>query len=134
MALGPFARLLIIPLLFAGACEHAHTLRPPAHITHIDVMRRSIQLVKRIESQHDISAIVAFVSEHSSGWTEPLAGVPVAQIYAYFYDGDQVRGHFGVGPGFFESDLAGDFRSIGATRSETDRFLALLGMQGTKFE
>ncbi len=63
-----------------------------------------------------------------------MAGVPVASYYAYFYNGDKVLGHFAVGSGFFETDLAGDyFRSREATKDETDAFLTLIGMQGARF-
>ena len=63
-----------------------------------------------------------------------MAGVPVASYYAYFYDGDKALGHFAVGQGFFETDLAGDsFLTREATKSETDAFLALLGLKGVHF-
>ena len=63
-----------------------------------------------------------------------MAGVPVASYYAYFYDGEKVVGQFAVGGGFFESDLAGNtFLTKEATKSETDAFLALIGLQGVRF-
>ena len=102
----------------------------PSHVTHVDVTHNNMHFIKRIDSQRDIDTIIAFVSQRRSGWVQPLAGVPVARLYVCFYDGDKIAGDFGVGPGFFETDLAGDqFRSKDAAKSETETFLALIGMK-----
>jgi hypothetical protein len=135
MTLANASRFLLLAFVCSAACETASTLTAPSGVTRVDVTGTNMRLVKRIDSPSDISAIVAFVSQNRDGWTQPMAGVPVARLYAYFYDGDRIAGHFGVGPGFFETDLAGDhFRSKDATKSECDTFLALIGMRGTQLK
>ena len=95
----------------------------PSHVTHVDVTHNNMHFIKRIDSQRDIDTIIAFVSQRRSGWVQPLAGVPVARLYVCFYDGDKIAGDFGVGPGFFETDLAGDqFRSKDAANQRRRLF------------
>jgi|SRR5262245_51542390 len=126
-------RFLLLAFVCSTARGTSGTLTAPLGITHVDVTGTNMRFIKRIDKSSDISAIVAFVSQRRDGWTQPVAGVPVAQLYAYFYNGDRVAGHFGVGPGFFETDLAGDhFRSKDATKSECNTLLALIGMRSTQ--
>src|SRR5439155_19396903 len=114
------SRLLVIAFIFAGDYGHAATLTPPSRVTRFDIIDNNRHVIKRIDSQREINALVAFVAQRRSGWIQPLAGVPVARLYADFYDGDELVGHFGVGPGFFETSLAGDqFRSRDAAKPET---------------
>jgi hypothetical protein len=130
-----FSRLLVIAFVFTGNYVYAATLTLPSRVTRVDVTDNNMHVIKRIDSQREISAIVAFVAQRRSGWIQPLAGVPVARLYADFYEGDRLVGHFGVGPGFFETSLAGDhFRSRGAAESETQAFLSLIGMERTELQ
>jgi hypothetical protein len=132
MSRSGFSSLLIFILTFIAGCGQARTLISPSHVTHVDVTN-NMHFIKRIDSQRDIRAIIAFVSQRRSGWVQPLAGVPVARLYVCFYDGDKINGHFGVGPGFFETDLAGhQFCSKDAAKSETETFLALIGMKNVQ--
>jgi hypothetical protein len=132
MTLGAASRLLVIIFIFASGCDRAATLTPPAHVTRVDVTDNNTHLIKRIDSQRKIDAIVKFVSQHRSGWTRPLTGVPVGQLYANFYNEDKFLGHFGIGPGFFETSLAGDlFRSRRASEPETHAFIVLLDVKDT---
>jgi hypothetical protein len=135
MSRSGFFSLLIFILTFTAGCGQARTLIPPSHVTHVDVTDNNMHFIKRIDSQRDIDTIIAFVSQRRSGWVQPLAGVPVARLYVCFYDRDKIAGHFGVGPGFFETDLAGDqFRSKDAAKSETETFLALIGMENVQLQ
>jgi hypothetical protein len=128
----PIVWISALALIFAAGCERGKSLTPPANVTLIKITGPNMRFILRIDNESKIAAIVKFVSEHRSGWTQPMAGVPVASYYAYFYNGDKVLGHFAVGGGFFETDLAGDFLSREATKSETDAFLALIGLQGAR--
>ena len=126
--------IFTLTLVFAAGCERGKSLTPPTNITRVNITGPNMRFILPIDTESKIAAIVKFVSEHRSGWTRPMAGVPVASYYAYFYDGDTVLGHFSVGQGFFETDLTGDsFRTREATTSETDAFLALIGLQGARF-
>jgi hypothetical protein len=129
----PIVWISALALVFAAGCERGKSITPPTNVTLIKITGSNMRFIKRIDDDGQIAALLKFVSEHRSGWTQPMAGVPVASYYAYFYDGDKVLGHFAVGGGFFETDLAGDFfRSREATKSETDAFLALIGLQGAR--
>jgi hypothetical protein len=121
--------------VFTIGCETGRDLTPPESVTHVNITGLNMRFIRRIDNRRQIAAIVKFVSERQSRWTQPWAGVPVASYYAYFCDGNKILGHFAVGGGFFESDLAGNyFRSRKATKSETDAFLTLIGIQGARFE
>jgi hypothetical protein len=128
----PIVWVSALALIFAAGCERGKSLTPPTNVTLIKITGPNKRFIMRVDNESKIAAIVKFVSEHQSGWTQPMAGVPVASYYAYFYNGDKVLGQFAVGGGFFETDLAGDFRSREATKSETDAFLALIGLQGVR--
>lgn len=54
--------------------------------------------------------------------------MPVPQIVADFYDGSEFKGHFGVGPGFFECHRDGDFASKRCGGRESRAFLEILGL------
>ena len=121
-------------VIFAAGCERGKSLTPPTNVTRINITGPNERFILRVDHQDKIEAIVKFVSEHRSGWTRPMNGVPFASDYAYFYDGDKVLGHFAVGRGFFETDLTGDsFRTREASTLETDAFLSLIGLQGAHF-
>jgi hypothetical protein len=123
-----------LALIFAAGCERGKSLTPPTNVTRINITGPNMRFILRVDNESKIAAIVKFVSEHRSGWTRPMASVPVAPYYAYFYDGDKVLGQFAVGEGFFETDLAGGSPlTREATKSETDAFLALIGLQGVRF-
>src|SRR5690348_7480251 len=121
-----------LALIFAAGCERGKSLTPPTDVTLIKVTGPNKRFILRVDDQNKIAAIVKFVSEHRSGWTRPMAAVPVAPYYAYFCNGDKELGHFAAGAGFFETDLAGDFLTREAAKSETDAFLALIGLQGVR--
>jgi hypothetical protein len=115
----------------AGCSAPARELSVPDHVTHVEITGRSMDVLRRIDEPTKIAAILDFVRDHRSGWNTPLAGVPVGRLSAVFYNGKTCLGHFSVGPRFFETDLAGDFRSINASDSETATFLSLVDMAGT---
>ena len=115
----------------AGCSAPNRDLNVPDHVTRIEITGRSMDVLRRIDQPAKIAAILEFVRDHRSGWNTPLAGVPVGRLSAVFYNGKMCLGHFSVGPRFFETDLAGDFRSINASDSETTTFLSLVDMEGT---
>jgi|GEM_PF-3594987 hypothetical protein len=128
----PIVWIFALAIVFAAGCERGKPLTPPANVTLIKITGPNMRFILRIDNESKIAAVVKFVSEHRPGWTRPMAAMPVATYYAYFYNGDKVLGQFAVGGGFFETDLAGDLLTKDATKSETDAFLALIGLQGAR--
>jgi hypothetical protein len=116
----------------SASSASTRTLTLPSPITGVEVSGRSMDVFRRIDSPAKIAQIMRFVGERRSGWETPWAGVPVPRFQAVLYHGKTCMGHFGVGPRFFETDLAGDFRSRPATDSETEAFLNLIDMRGTR--
>lgn len=74
-----------------------------------------------------VDALVAFVNARREGWGTPWAGVPVPRVRADFY-GAKFQGHFGAGPGFFETQRAGGFWSRDADDDEIAVFARLAGV------
>jgi hypothetical protein len=70
-----------------------------------------------------------FVAERSRGWRAPFPDTPVPSLHAYFYDGSELVGNIGVGPGFFETQYSlGLWLSRSASREDERHFLEIIGM------
>lgn len=76
---------------------------PMGGVTRIEVTDNVSTPLKRIRDKKQVDAIVGFIDKHASGWSSPWAGVPVPKIVVNLYDGQEFKGHFGAGNGFFET-------------------------------
>lgn len=84
-----------------------------------------------IDDPVEVKQIVDFVDRQRHGWGawgSGWAGIPVGQINVEFFNGDEFRGSFGIGPGFFECQREGDFDSKHCSRSSEIEFLKLIGL------
>jgi len=103
-------------------------------VTRTKVRTRSGRALKTVTAREQLDKVVAFVDGQRTGWERPWSGIPVPQVTAEFYDGATFKGHFGVGPGFFETHREGDFASKSATAAECAAFLRLLGVNKKAIE
>jgi hypothetical protein len=126
----------VFALTASGGCIAAPKKNYPPldQISRIEIHTGSNHIdqkpVRAINDPGEVTRIVEYVNGHCSGWggTSDMFGVPVPQVEAYFYAGDRFEGHFGVGPGFFETQRAGDFSSKTIEVKDEQEFLALIGL------
>jgi hypothetical protein len=85
-------------------------------------------MIRSLEDREQIQKIVDFVDNQRSGWGSPWAGVPIPKVVANFYDRESFKGHFGVGPNFFETQREGDFACKDATTEQCLDFLRLISV------
>src|SRR5580704_2097171 len=76
----------------------------------------------KISDPGEISRIAAFVDFHRTGWGTPWYGVPVPVVEVEFFDGQKLKGTFGAGKDFFETQRDGSFVSKSASSSEIRGF------------
>jgi hypothetical protein len=135
-------RLLIVLLLSAvavsGCClgPWGTTYPPLGPVTRIEVKAGlNDKQVRVIDDPAEVQRVVEFVDGHRRGWgwLSDWAGVPVPQVSADFYNGSEFKGHFGVGPGFFECQREGDFASKHCWGPQERRFLELVGLPDYQF-
>lgn len=103
-------------------------------VTRVEITDNHNKPILTIDDERQIVKIVAFVDGQRSGWGAPWAGIPIPEVVANFYDGEEFQGHFGVGPTFFEAQREGDFASKSATGRERRGFLALIGVPYERIE
>ncbi len=132
-----FIVLLIASATVAGCClgPWGTTYPPLGPVTRIEVKDdRKDDHVHVIDDPAEVQRVVEFVNGHRRGWgwLSDWAGVPVPQVSAYFYNGTEFKGHFGVGPGFFECQREGDFASKHCSDSQGRLFLKLVGLPGSE--
>ena len=72
-----------------------------------------------------IDELREFVNSYSAGWTVPLTGPPVGELYFDFYREGELIGNFYYGPGFFGRDHGGFF-SRSVTDEETRKLSSIL--------
>jgi hypothetical protein len=126
--------LLLLAAATVGVCcfgPWGTTYSPLGPVTRIKVtLVPSNKEVRVIEDPAEVLRVVEFVDGHRRGWgwLSGWGGVPVPQVTASFYDGPEFKGHFGVGPGFFECQREGDFKSKTCWSWQERRFLELVGM------
>ncbi|HWE39742.1 MAG TPA: hypothetical protein VG406_24545 [Isosphaeraceae bacterium] len=134
-------RLLIVLLLLVAAGAACclwpgGTNYPPLGSVTRVVVKAGLdnEQVRVIDDPAKVRQLVEFVDGHRRGWGGlDWAGVPVPQVVAEFYDGSKFKGHFGVGPGFFECQREGDFTSKPCRGWQQRRFLELVGLPGYEF-
>ena len=129
LVLGP---LLIATAMAVGCCAltpGTKTYSPLGPVTRVEVHVNG-RTVQVIDDPVRVARIVEYADAHRQDWggTSDMFGVPVPRVSADFYEGDKFRGHFGVGPGYFETQREGDFASRVASKREEREFLELLDM------
>ena len=89
---------------------------------------------RTITDSNQVQQIVEFVDGQRRGWgLLDIGGVPVPEVTVEFYNGEEFRGSFGVGDGFFECQREGDFASKFCGLRDQRRFLELIGETNYKF-
>jgi hypothetical protein len=126
------ARVALLLFLVIRSC-HVSGPAPTSYakfgrVTRIEVTDRMSRPIKTIRDEKSIAKIVEFVDANRDGWITPFGGVPVPRIVANFYDGDEFKGHFGVGASFFETQRKGEFTSKNASEADRRTFLGLIGL------
>ena len=131
------AVLIVAAVVVASRVGLWGTTYPPlGPVTRIEVKAGpDDKQVRMIDNPDEVRRVVGFVDEHRRGWggLDDWAGVPAPQVSAYFYSGSQFKGHFGVGPGFFECQREGDFASEGCSPEQERQFLELIGLPKYEF-
>ena len=123
--------LIFISLLFTQlSCDKTTSFSPIGKVTRIEVIGSTSSPLKIIKDKNQISRISAFIDKNATDWGgfADWAGVPVPDIVINLYDGENFKGHFGVGSNFFETQRSGDFTSKSASKSERGEFLRLIGI------
>ena len=127
---------LLLVVLLLGGCSLVLPVRsypPLGVVTRIEVKdRRNGNPVRVIDDPAAVKRVVEFVDGQERGWggQADWAGVPIPQVSAYFYNGSEFLGHFGVGSGFFECQRVGDFSSKSCSTAHERLFLELIGLPG----
>jgi len=125
--------LWLSSVLLMAAC--ASTFRDfPAwnDVTRVRVVvttREHGDVVKEIDDPAQVEKIVAFANANLTGYHEPWLGEPLPAIEVAFYDRRLYRGHFGVGPDFFEIHRGEiTFMSRPASYEQVREFMELIGL------
>ena len=82
----------------------------------------------KISDPKNLSRIAAFVDSRRTGWGTPWYGVPVPIVEVEFFDGPKLKGTFGVGRDFFETQREGAFFSKNASPSEIRGFYDVVNL------
>jgi|HubBroStandDraft_6_1064221.scaffolds.fasta_scaffold155712_2 hypothetical protein len=82
----------------------------------------------KISAPEDLSRIAAFVDSHRTGWGTPWYGVPVPIVEIELFDGPRLKGTFGLGRDFFETQRDGAFFSKNASPSEIRGFYDVVNL------
>lgn len=86
-------------------------------------------VVKEIDDPVQVGKIVAFANANLTGYQEPWLGEPLPAVEVAFYDRRLYRGHFGVGPDFFEIHRGEiTFMSRPASYEQVREFMELIGL------
>jgi hypothetical protein len=122
--------LLLVMLPVVGCCLDPWGSRYPAlgSVTRVEVRDLSGKTLRTIDDPAEVQRLVEYVDGHRRGWGSGWAGPPIPQVVAEFYNGSEFKGHFGVGPGFFECQREGDFASKNCWSWQERRFLELVGL------
>jgi hypothetical protein len=123
------AAVALCVLLAGCATRPEHTLPTLATVTRVDITRNDMHALRHITDPSRIAQLKSFVEERRAGWKEGFPDTPVPRLHAYFYNGPELVGEIGVGPGFFKTQRSvGLWLSRSATRDEETRFLQVIGM------
>jgi hypothetical protein len=105
------------------------TFPPLGPVTRVRVTAGSDNReVRLIDDPEQVRRIVEFVDGHRRGWGSGWFGPPVPQVTAEFYNGDEFKGHFGAGPGFFECQREDTFECKDCWGWQSREFLRLVGL------
>jgi hypothetical protein len=117
---------VLLPLM--GCAKEQRDFPKLGQVTRIKVVdNMSRELRPEITDRKKIDQIAEFVDARRSGWTKPWYGIPVPSVCADFYDGSSLKGHFGTGINFFETNR-NNFWSRHAAPSEVQQFLDMVGV------
>jgi len=117
-----------------GCAKEERAFPKLGQVTRIRVVdNMSRELRPEITDRQKMDQIAEFVDARRSGWTKPWYGIPVPSVCADFYDGSSLKGHFGAGINFFETNR-NDFWSRNATPSEVQQFLDMVGVPREKIK
>jgi hypothetical protein len=121
---------LFLSIVLTGCGFSSHRTRNFAAVGQVTAItvkgRDTSNLSQKITDSARISQIIAFVDSHREGWYVPWHGIPVPSVSVEFYKGTDLKGSFGVGKNFLETQRDGGFYSQDATPDEVSSFLALL--------
>ena len=81
-----------------------------------------------IRSVDTLRALAGFAEEHSSGWSYPEFGPPIARLSVQFFAGDRFLGDFGVGTDFLAAQGCGYFYSRAVSAADRQKLIALIGV------
>jgi len=124
--------LPITLVLTIVACEPPRDFPAWNRVTRIEVVETKPprgNLVKEIDDPRQVARIIAFVNANRTGYREPWFGEPLPPIDVNFYERRRYKGHFGVGPEFFEIHRGTiTFLSRPASFEEVRQFMDLIGL------
>lgn len=119
--------LILMPIVLAG-CEGKQSL-PPQELVDVIYVKQTYpenELIV-VRDKEKTEAVVAFINKRQNGWSVPMFGAPVGQVYLELYKNEEFVGNFYVGPHFFGRDLD-KFWSQPATETEIKQLGSILGI------
>lgn len=127
-----FAGWLSFALLLAACASSMRDFPAWNGVTRVRIVattREHGDVVKEIDDPAQVEKIVAFANANLTGYHEPWLGEPLPPIEVAFYDRRLYRGHFGVGPDFFEIHRGEiTFMSRPASYQQVREFMELIGL------
>ena len=103
------------------------TLPPIGEADRIEVRRHGMTGPShQITEISTIEDLRGFINSYPAGWSVPLSGPPIGQVYFDFFYRDTFIGNFYVGPRFFGRDH-GNFFSRSATDDEIAKLNSIVG-------
>jgi hypothetical protein len=114
-----------------AACGNRKDLSPLGPVTTAELWISASDGSKyawKISDPKDLSRIAAFVDSRRTGWGTPWYGVPVPIVELKFFDGQKLKGTFGVGKDFLETQREGAFFSKKASQGEIHDFYDVVNL------
>jgi hypothetical protein len=81
-----------------------------------------------LTSRNTLRALADFAQAHSTGWSYPWYGPPVARLKVDFFSGTRFLGDFGVGTTFLSAQGCGYFQSRRIDAHDRQTLIALIGV------
>lgn len=127
-----FALWLLFGFLMSACASSPRDFPAWNDVTRVRIVittREHGDVVKEIDDPVLVGKIVAFANANLTGYREPWMGEPLPAVEAAFYDRRLYRGHFGVGPDFFEIHRGEiTFMSRPASYEQVREFMELIGL------
>jgi hypothetical protein len=100
---------LLLGSCFNSGCLRGSKIALPVlgRVTLIKVKKDGKEIRTKISDEQSIVKIIEFVDARNEGWEKPWYGIPVPTLEIEFYDGQDFKGSFGVGKGFFRNSTKG---------------------------